>query len=660
MKRIKNQKNTKPFPAWAAPEALRWAWWGWEPLAERQRSGGRAVPYFGVCRWSAQWHKTLYSEATIRRMRALGINFAVTHFFKGFGLKHEHAEMMEAKKFVRDCHRHGIRVAGYTQFRSLHYEAFLNEQPKSAGWIQRKADNTLGSWGGSYHRWTPCINSREFISYLKKVIDYGAGEIGLDAFHFDNSYAGPCYCPRCKALFRKYLKKNVTKQSRMGLINFSKVEFPLFANNSADINDPLYQEWIRFRVECLSDTWQELYRYVKSINPDLCVITNPAFPRSPGWANRLSVHPHSFGRFTDLMFAENGNFPCMRGKNPITQIRAFKTSEACGYRVIPTAWLSDKKEVSRCPENGQEVKLSLAEAAAFGGIVGTTWALRTSGVNRLVIDKPGLAEALKAYMSFLDRHRDLYAGAVTAAPVGMLHSFESFAFRADTACERFMGLEQALITASIPYDVLFEEALDDIGRYPLVVVAGQVCLSDATLERLRDYARRGGKLIITPESGAHDENGLERECNGFDNIVNKTSVIRLKPPRKTENIRESVKWIYTQVVAVPADGLAFVSLIRKMLGAGIPYRISAPAGVVANWTKLPDSRFVLHLLNYNAEKNGKKSVQVSIRFSPNALSGRKYSIYQPERAPTAATRLSGRSSTIKIKSLNTYAAIVVG
>jgi hypothetical protein len=651
-------QGNKPFPGWAAPENMRWAWWGWEPLAERQRGGGKGVPYFGVTRWTQQWHDEMFSEATIRRMRALGINFAVTHFFKGFGLKSEHAEMMQTAEFVKKCHRHGIRVAGYTQFRSLYYETFLKEEPKALSWIQRKADGSLATWGGAYYRLSPCINSPEFIWYLKKVIKYGAREIGLDAFHFDNSYAGPCYCPRCKKLFRAYLGKNVREQSRMSFLDFSHVEFPPYNDTSADVRDPLYQEWIRFRVERLSETWRDLYRYVKTINPELGVITNPGFPRSPGWANRLSVHPYDFGRCTDFTFAENGNFPCMRGENPVTQIRAYKAAEAGGYRVIPTAWLGDKTGNTRCPETGREVTLSLAEAAAFGGIAGTTWALRTTAPHKMVIDNPGLAPALGKFISFLDRHQGIYAGAATDSSVAMLHSFESFAFRAETACQRFMGLEQALITANIPYDVLFTEALDKINRYSLVIVAGQACLSDAVLARLRDYVRRGGKLIVTPESGALDENTLQRERNGFDEIVNGTSAVRLHPPRKAEKIMDSVKWIYTQVVSVPEDGPALVGLVRKMLGDKLPFQISSPAGVIANWTKLPGGRRVLHLINYN--NNSGKKINVSIRFAPGVFAGRTYSIYRPESAAKPPAGSFGKRPTIRIRALDTYAAVVVG
>ena len=658
MKKSTDIRNRKPFPSWGRPENLRWAWWGWEPLANRQREGGRAVPYFGATRWTGQWHDEMFSEKTIRRMRALGINFAVTHFFKGFGLKAERDEMMQTAEFVKKCHRHGIRVAGYTQFRSLYYETFLKEEPRALSWIQRKADGSLSTWGGAYYRLAPCINSPEFIRYLKKAIGYGAREIGLDAFHFDNSYAGPCYCPRCKKLFRAYLAKNIRDKARMSFLDFSRVEIPPYNDQAAMVRDPLYQEWIRFRVERLSATWCEIYRHVKSINPELGVITNPGFPRSPAWANRLSLHPYDFGRSTDFTFAENGNYPCLRDKNLITQIRAYKAAESAGYRVIPTAWLSDKAGNTRCPDTGREVDLSLAEAAAFGGIAGTTWALRATAPHRMVIDRPALAPALGKFNAFLERNSALYAGAVTDSPVAMLHSFDSFAFQSETACQRFMGLEQSLIESGVPYGVLFAEQLEKIGRYQLVIVAGQVCLSDEILARLRDYVRRGGKLVVTAESGALDENGLQREINGFDGILNGKTAVRLPAPCKAEKIMDSVKWIYTQVVSVPEDGPALAGLVRKMLGDKLPFQISSPAGVIANWTKLPDGRRVLHLINYN--NNSGKKIDVTVRFAFGAAANRRCSVSSPDPETRLSAGPGGKNAAVTVRALATYAAVVVG
>jgi len=649
-------KDGKLIPDWIAPENLRWAWWGWEPLAARRRLGGHNIVFLGNSQWAEQWHERIFSEKTVRQMKDLGINLAVTHFFKGLGLRAEQPEMARTRQFVKLCHRHGIRVAGYTQFRSLYYETFLKEEPDAAGWIQRRSDGTLNTWGGSYYRWAPCVNSRDFIGYLKRVISYGAREIGLDALHFDNTYAQPCYCDRCRRLFREYLEKNVKDESRLGFLGFKHVELPPYNDDYPHIADPLYQEWIRFRVASLTNAWRELYNHIKSINPELAMMTNPAFPRKMGWANRLSFHPRAAGKYNDLMFAENGNFPCMDGDRHVSQIRAYKIGQACGYRVLPTAWKHDEKGM-RCPINAREVQLSLAEAAAFGGTVGTTWALRTTVGPAVVVDKRELAEPLGKHISFFNRHRDLYAKARTDAKVALLHSFESLAYRANESFARFMGMEQILLAGGVPYDVLFDEDIGRVKQYRLLIVAGQACLSDKTVAAIREFVRGGGKVFVTGESGSCDQNGLARASNPLADMADGKSVIFEKNTGAAELAKESVLWINTSAVALPGDAAAVLRSLRKMLAKDLPFSVSAPRGVYANWTKLPDGRNVLHLVNYADEK---KPARVIVRFKPGALSGRKYAVYQPENNLKAAGRLSGTASAVTVQLPGIYALVVIG
>ena len=649
-----NKKNHKSLPAWTAPENLRWAWWGWEPLAARRRLGGHKVVFLGNSQWAEQWHDRIFSEKTVRHMKDLGINFAVTHFFKGMGLIAERKEMLQTRAFVKLCHKHGIKVAGYTQFRSLYYETFLKEEPHAAGWIQKRMDGALNTWGGSYYRWAPCVNSREFIAYLKKVVSYGANEIGLDALHFDNTYVQPCYCGRCRMLFREYLKKNLQDEKRLGFLGFNHVELPPYVEDYTYIADPLYQEWIRFRVESLTNAWRELYLHIKKINPELGMITNPAFPRTLGWANRLSFHPRAAGTYTDMMFAENGNFPGMEGDKHVSQIRAYKIGAACGYRVIPTAWKHDAKGIS-CPANAQEVKLSLAEAAAFGGTVGATWALRTTVGQEVVVDNQKLAEPLGKYISFFNRHHALYVKAQTDAKVVLLQSFESFAFRPADSSARFMGMEQILLSGSVPYDVLFDEDIERIGRYRLLIAAGQECPSDKTVSAIRKFVRNGGKVLAAGKSGACNECGVARERNILADMADGKSVIFDKDAGMAKAMKEGIPWISTNAVALPNDAATVLRTVRKMLdNKDVPFSISAPRGVFTNWTKLPDGRNVLHLVNYDNEK---KAVKAVVSFAQKHWSGRKYSVYLPEKGLAASGKLPAR---ITINGLNTYALVVVG
>ncbi len=46
------------------------------------------------------------------------------------------------------------------------------------------------------------------------------------------------------------------------------------ARSLAALNDPVLQEWVRFRCESLANYTNDLYDYVKSLNPDVVVHLN--------------------------------------------------------------------------------------------------------------------------------------------------------------------------------------------------------------------------------------------------------------------------------------------------------------------------------------------------------------------------------------------------
>ncbi|MDD5697400.1 MAG: beta-galactosidase [Victivallaceae bacterium] len=648
--RLKKDENL--LPDWTAPENLRWAWWGWEPLMHRCRAGGHKIAYLGNSQWAKQWHDRIFSEATVRQMKKLGINFAVTHFFKGMGLESEKAEMLQTKQFVELCHKHGIKVAGYTQFGSLYYELFLKEQPNAAAWITRQRNGDFINYAGNvYYRWKPCVNSREFKNYLKQVITYGAEEIGLDAFHFDNADAKPCYCENCRGLFRDYLKKKINDERRLGFLDFNHIELPLYDENCARIDDPLYQEWICFRVESLTNAWRELYLHIKKINPDLGMITNPSFPRAFGWANDRSFHPRAAGKYTDMMWAENSNFPTVAGDKHISQIRAYKIGRACGYRVISTSWKHhDRNGDLRCPISGREVQLCLAEDAAFGGTIGTTWALRTTIGKKIVIDNQELADSFETYIKFLDRNRDLYTKAETDSKVAILHSFESFAYRTSESSALFTGMEQILISGSIPYEVIFEEDIIKVKQYRLLIVAGQECLSDKTIQAIQRFVRAGGKVFVIGESGACDEKGLTREINPLAAVEDGENVVSERNANSNIFVKDAVQ----HALKLSPGAMKVLRKIRKMLKAeDIPFSVLAPPGVFVNWTKLPDHRNVLHLINYDNEK---AAVKVSLSFIPEICVGRKYSFLMPEKELMASGKLPVK---LEINGLTTYGVVVI-
>ncbi len=640
-------------PEWAESANLRWAFWGWDPLPYYHRLGHKSVPFFGNSGWSDKWRSRLHSEETIKQMADLGINVAVTQFFKGFGLQYEEKLINELKGLVEIFHKYDIRVLGYTQFRSIFYETFLYEEPLAEGWAQRHYDGSLRRWAGSYMRWTPCINSSEFIAYMKKVVDVGAKDVGLDGFHFDNTYVEPCYCDKCRKLFREYLGEHIEGIERLGLDRYDFVEPP--PEKAAPVHDPLYQEWIKFRVKSAASAISGIYEYIKDINKDLCFHSNPAFPRRNGWANSLSVNPYLYGKCHDLLCAENTNFPRYEKGAAVHQIRAYKFGESCGYKVLPASWLiKDGKHI--CPEKETQVKLSVIEPAVFGGSVGVNWALRTTVGDKLTIDNCVLAEALKKYISFLDNNKHLYKNVRTDSKVALLHSFESFAYRDADVLESYNAFENTLIHGNLQFDILMTEQIDKLGKYETLILANQFCLADQTIEKIIKFVEGGGRLVLTEESGRFDENHLERETNPFQKIIGLNNVHAISKElnyRSEFSEKQETKWISGTSSSLPQNYKKVLDIIKKALGdENIDFEADNPEHVIINQKITDDGRIILHIVNY---RNEIKLDALNIKLNLKKFSGATCRIYDPENKDVLESAIN--CEDISLSNIATYKAL---
>ena len=95
----------------------------------------------------------------------------------------------------------------------------------------------------------PCVNAPGFEPYLKKLIRIALVEGGFDGIMIDNCHAPACHCPRCAALFREYLAKLPNPEQRFGLPTVDHVAPPAPRSEYGEIQDPICQEWLRFRCE---------------------------------------------------------------------------------------------------------------------------------------------------------------------------------------------------------------------------------------------------------------------------------------------------------------------------------------------------------------------------------------------------------------------------
>lgn len=551
-------------PSWIAPGKLRWVWALWEPIELYTRGGsaagigdGRATGH-----WVRKWYDRMFSDEILDKLAAAGVNLVSTHFYKGFGLKAEAAEMARAADYTRRAHARGIRVLGYHQFSTVIYETMLDEIPNLADWIQRKADGSMATYGSATWRWTACPIHDEFMAYLKRVMDRCLLEANMDGVEFDGtSYA--CYCEKCQAAFRAYLTQQHPRPlERFGIPHFRHARIP----PAFDRKDPLWQEWVRFRIHLMGRRLREMRAYVHQKKPGAALVTYQDGPML--WRkDRTRVLPDQ-GDYLDLAVAESHDMPQVLGGELVTKVRYLKEGTAIGQVVLSTDWLRTAKGGITLPSDPKPVELDMAECMACGGHTLTaTWSLR-SGAQRdgsAFFEQPAFYAALQRYMGFARKHEHLYAGSRPCANVWVYHSLASLAFDHTTAYNSVLGFEQALL-GRIAYRIAKQAHLASLGARDVLIVANQTCLGDEECRLIRAALEKGCGLVLTGRSGEFDENFRQREKPAMEDLRTAPGVRWFaKCPGITRQAEPTMRAIMPK--AAPAIVKTVAELARQGLAA---------------------------------------------------------------------------------------------
>jgi hypothetical protein len=118
---------------------------------------------------------------------------------------------------------------------------------------------------------------------------------------------------------------------------------------------------------------------------------------------------------------------------------------------------------------------------------------------------------LEFFREFNDRY---YTETDNIADVAVLHNWPSMAYSVNATYTPVTLMEQVLIQHKIPWDLLFDEQLEQrLNRYQAIILSGQECVSDAQAQLLLNYVRGGGSLIITGNTAMFDEWRERRHAN---------------------------------------------------------------------------------------------------------------------------------------------------
>ena len=445
--------------------------------------------------------------ANIKRMADAGVRYAMIYFYKGFGLEYERPSMEQSKKIADELHRKGIKVGLYIGG-TIFTETVYREIPEAQNWEQRNQDNHWVPYGLQTFRHYACPNEPAYRDYLKRILKIGVEELHADQMVFDNLMLQPepdsCRCPRCIAAFHDFLRKKYpTKEAvlrRFGLPDVDWIkpnEWDALAqpDSLAVLNDPVLQEWVRFRCESLANYADDLADYVKSLNPDVAVLVNikGVYSWNRYWAN--AVYQPLYAGHVDILAFDTGGYDARLDAKTgalVSQIRSYKMAREIG--ASSDAPLGDELLAAQHMAFGYETPVT--------GYAGAPWMAARSGTTPI----------LEFFRHYYQRY---YTGISNVADVAVLRNWPSMAYSINATYVPATLMEQVLIQHTVPFDLLFDEQLTNLDRYQSVILAGQECVSGDQVRLLLDYVRRGGTLVIAGNTGEYNEWREKRRKNPF-------------------------------------------------------------------------------------------------------------------------------------------------
>ena len=362
-------------------------------------------------------------------------------------------------------------------------------------WAQRAVD---GSCPKQYETYYVCCVNSPWRDHFFSVID-SLATFDIDGVFLDGPIviSGGCFCPHCQARYT----------SRYG----------------GDLVEGEHQS--KFIGESLHEFLRESYSRFKQHKPDSIFYIN--LPITASQAKYLS--PVDQLPYNDLVGNEGGFMfyepprDAYLWRSSIT-VKLLEALAPDKPRVNFMA--ADQKPWSWYIHTPAETRLCIASTVANGANI---W-YGLHGASSL-LDTPG-GKAATGLMRFLAAHESYYVATRSAARVAVLYAYatdyqyrvssETSDFYGEAAekselysgnfTEAFHGFCDVLSRSGIPYDLATDLDLtsDRLAGYDCLLLPTCACLSDESVDAIREYVKNGGAIVSSHDTSLYTESGEVR------------------------------------------------------------------------------------------------------------------------------------------------------
>lgn len=611
-----------PAPAWLQTGLVMAG--GWEPSVYLIRHGAGGSDFLSG-------YLEQYSTASLKKLKAAGVNFFLLNFFKGAGLNAEKQDMERAIRTSKTAHKMGFRVGFYIGDTIL-FESFLTENSGAESWTQIAADGrpVWYSEGQTFRRrW--CRNNPAYFIFMKKLIRMAIERGDADLVHMDNFFHLPepegCHCTICRKEFRRFIETRYSPAQRVKRFGFESVDNiipPEYGRHEGPSNldiirNPLLQEWCDFRAFTNSLVYGRLASYAHGLKPDVAFECNPGGIWGHNNAWQRAVDHETLLRSGEAFWNEEFLHPGVNEEGVVaSRVRSMKVARKMDQAMFIYTFNGDTE---------RQTELMLSESLAFNqGNLGYV-----SSMAGETLDTP----VIRRYIRFLKEHSGLYQGTTSCARLAVVRSYASLAYNSIDTHLAVLAMEQLLLEARIPFDIIFESHLPEARKkYATLVLADAESMSDASVEHVRAFVASGGNLFATGSTSLYNEHRRRRSDFGLADVFGiscpKGDIrgpmrtmrnfgegravylpeITIITERKMGNKNWSwgypicSPWMHPKYWSLPGNAVEILDALRWLQQDEWLCRVNASHGVLAEYLSRPAAdRVFVHLVNYALEKN---------------------------------------------------------
>jgi hypothetical protein len=412
------------------------------------------------------------AEAIAKNYAALGVNLVWIDEYRYILVDEPQWKtyLIDLKKAVDACHRHGMKVALHltvTGVLSNHGRA----HPEQAAFDM---ETKGGAYYERYGTWNMCPNNPGFRKAYLERIEALMG-LGLDGLMPDESSwlpgkASLCGCEHCRRLFKE----------RTGFEVPDPTDKKLWEN----WDEPRWRAWMAFRIRSQGDILEAIKNVALRFGDKVLTACQCNYLLSPRYVGN-DLEDMRRGVTASFFECEPGNPWSWR----------YNQAEARGYTAYgPSFFLEYSGSLS-------QQYFSWAFALTCG-LRSWTWPelmklptfpFRWERKWETIFVKPE---------PFADTALLYAAPAANAVASTVVHGF----------IREYIGWAEALTEAHVPYATLAASRLNakTLAKFRQVILPSVSCLSTGEAGLLARFAKEGGLLIITGESGLYDETGARR------------------------------------------------------------------------------------------------------------------------------------------------------